>query len=411
MHLGTGDRGAAFNPWRGIDNDEITIAERLAERKIPTMMINDVANSVTKGKNFYKGFECYRVNRGQEGDFWWSDYSVPLEWPCEPELIRYPARRWHQILMNNSRRKTEDDWIAPGTFKMACEWIEANYKLDDFMLWVETFDPHEPWDPPQWYVDLYDPHYTGRIIAGPTYGFYREFGVTDREVEHMHARYCAEVTMVDAAIGRLLRTLAKVGLLDDVAIVFTSDHGAYFGLEGDGGAICKPHCVDQRGMLNGGAGSPVPPWRYFPLRTGTMRIPLMLKMPRQTKAQRIARIAQPWDITPTVLDLFGMPSPPEFSGESLLPVIEGKKLAPRLAGFNGASHGNTLIRQAINREWIYSVWTDGVREPSLIDLKNDPSQEGNAAREHPQVCAKLHKALHRFEPRIPSWKETQRDWF
>ena len=29
------------------------------------------------------------------------------------------------------------------------------------MLWLESFDPHEPWDPPRYYTDLYDPGYDG----------------------------------------------------------------------------------------------------------------------------------------------------------------------------------------------------------------------------------------------------------
>ena len=398
IYLGIGQEGKRFNQWKGIENKEITIAERLAEKKIPTMQITDVANSVTNGKNFFKGFECYCSNRGQEGDNTWLDDSVPLEWPVEPHLIRYTSDRWHQVLVNRAHRRVEDDWFAPSTYKLACEWLERNRKREDFLLWIETFDPHEPWDPPQWYIDLYDPGYKGRVFEAPTYGFYKEMGMTDREVRHIHARYAGECTMVDNCIGRLMKTLEKVGLDDEVAIVFTSDHGAYFGLEGDAGAICKPNNVGADGMLMSAGRPMTKPVRHFPLRTGTMRIPLLIHLPGQKRGQRIARITQPWDLTPTILALFGMKSPKEFFGESLLPVIGGKRMKQRACAFNGA--GGALW-QAINHNWIYSVWREGLREPSLIDLRGNPAQDRNAARKNPEICHRMQAAISSFDPDAP----------
>ncbi|MCX7015268.1 MAG: sulfatase [Candidatus Sumerlaeota bacterium] len=397
MALGMGDHGAAFNPWKGIGDDEVTLIERLARNKIHSMLITDVANTVTRGRNFFKGYSAYSVIRGQEGDPYWSDMDVPLEFPVDLSLIRYPAERWHQILINRARRRVEDDWFAPNTFKLACEWLERNRKRDDFVLWVETFDPHEPWDPPQWHIDRYDPGYQGRVFEAPTYGLYKEMGITDREMQHTHARYCGECSMVDTAVGRVLRKLEELRMLDDVALVFTTDHGAYFGLEGDNGLVCKPHVVGANGMVYSKGGGMIGPPRFFSLYTGTMRIPLFLKMPRQTKGKRIRPITQPWDITPTILDLFGMPAPKEFTGQSLLPLAEGKKTKPRPYAFNGASHG---VRQAMNEEWIYTVYLGGEREPWLIDLKNNPKQDKNAAKKHPEVCKTMHAALAKFDAEV-----------
>jgi len=397
IHLGVGDHGQAFNPWKGIDNDEIPVAQRLGEKGIHSMLITDVANNVTRGRNFYKGFSAYRVNRGQEGDPYWSDATVPLQFPVEPHLIRYPAGRWQQILVNRAHRRVEEDWFAPATYKLGCEWLERNWKRDNFILWLETFDPHEPWDPPQWHIDLYDPGYQGRVFDGPSYGFYREMGITEREMRHTHARYAGECTMVDSALGRLLRKLEELRLLDEVAIFFTSDHGAYFGLEGDAGLVCKPHFVGEDGAVHLAGGPLRGKPRFFPLRTGTMRIPLFLHLPGQTKQRRFRPIVQPFDLTPTILEWFGLKSPKEFTGESLLPLIRGKKMTPRLCAFNGASHG---LRQAINRDWIYATWLGGEREPWLIDLKNNPKQDKNAAKKHPDVCRKLRAALAKFDPDV-----------
>ena len=399
INIGRGDAGGhKFNPWINIRDNEATLAGRLSANGVHTAMITDVQNGVTDGRNMFKGFQYYLCNRGQEGDNVWSDESVPLDYPVPPELIRYNADMYHRVLINRAHRRVEDDYFAPGTYKLACEWLERNYKRDNFFLWIETFDPHEPWDPPQWYIDLYDPDYRGRVIEFPPYGFYKRLGITDREIKHTHARYAGECTMVDNCVARLLNTLEKLRLLDDVAIVFTSDHGIYAGLEGDAGTVCKPHFVGEEGAWLIQGRPPQGKITYFPLRTGTMRIPLFIKMPGQTKAKRVKRITQPWDLTPTVMDLFGLAPAPEFQGESLLPLTDGKKLPPRPYAFNGANQGQTRLRQAMNEKWIYACWPSGEREPWLIDLEGNPGQGKNAARKHPQVCQKAHRALAEFDP-------------
>jgi len=395
MHLGVGDKTGVVNTWTGIKDDETTLAERLGRRKIHTMMINDTANTLVKNMNFMKGFDAWFHVRGQEGDGWWSDDTVPLEFPVPKELIRYPPERWRQILVTRAHRRVEGDWFAPKTYGMACEWIERNYRRDNFLLWAETFDPHEPWDPPSWYTDLYDPGYKGRVFDAPIAGRYRQAGITEREMKHTHARYCGEVTMVDAAVGRILATLEKVGILDDVAIFFTTDHGGYFGLEGDYGMARKPHYVRPTGVVALEGYDKKKGVEVFPLMPALTRIPLFIRLPKQQRGKRFRQIAQPLDITPTVLDLFGAAAPPEFLGQSLLPLIEGKKKTTRRYAFSGASHG---LRQATNKDWLYAVFTEGQRKPWLMDLKKYPKAYTDVSKKHPDVCRRMRAALEAFDP-------------
>ncbi|MCX7016018.1 MAG: sulfatase [Candidatus Sumerlaeota bacterium] len=407
MHLGTGDRGLPLNRWKKIEDDEVTLAQRITDMGIHNMMINDVANSchqtrtVTNGisgMNFQRGFEFFLGNRGQEGDNTWLDMDVPLEYPVDPELIRYPALGWHKVLMNRAQRRFEDDWFAPGTFKLACEWIERNWKLDNFLLWVETFDPHEPWDPPQYYIDRYDPGYTGRIFDAPAYGRFKEFGITDAEIKNIHARYSGECAMVDTAVGRLLATLDKVNLLDEVAIIFTTDHGTYMGLPGDNDLLGKPHAVGADGKTMGGGKGMLKPVRHLAQYSGVCRIPLFVHLPGQSKSKRFRLITQPWDITPTVLELFGQKkAPPEFLGQSLLPVIEGKTKKIRNTAILGPSGAQF---QAMTPDWSYTVFNNQAGlPPFLVDRKTDKSESRNVAKKNPAVCASLLKEIEKFVKR------------
>jgi hypothetical protein len=231
--LGHGDKGVAFNRWKRIDDDEVTVPARLAEKKIPSMLITDTQNTVTRAVNLYRDFTAWTLNRGQEGDPHWMDATVPLTWPVPHPLIRYTEERWRQILVNRAHRNTETDWFAPGTYSLAIRWLEKNYRRDDFLLWMETFDPHEPWDPPQHYIDMYDPGYEGRVFDAPTYGLRKKIGITDRELRQIRARYAGEVSMVDTWFGNLLATLERLQILDETFVIFTSDHGIMLDEPGD----------------------------------------------------------------------------------------------------------------------------------------------------------------------------------
>ncbi|HID22587.1 MAG TPA: hypothetical protein EYP14_09315, partial [Planctomycetaceae bacterium] len=205
--LGRTNKGLAMNQWVALGDEEITFPKYLAEKGIPSMLITDTQNTVTRAPFLQRDFTAWAVNRGQEGDRCWLDAEVPYELPAPLRLIRYNAERWQQILTNRAHRRVETDWFAPGTYSMAIDWLQSNYKRKDFFLWIDTFDPHEPWDPPQHYIDRYDPGYKGRIIEAPPGGFRRKMGITNRELKQMRARYAGEVTMVDAWFGQMLATL------------------------------------------------------------------------------------------------------------------------------------------------------------------------------------------------------------
>ncbi len=62
-------------------------------------------------------------------------------------------------------------------------------------MYVDFFDPHEPWDPPRWYVDMYDPGYKGEEVIYPAYGSCGY--LTEDELSHIRAMYAGEAMLVD----------------------------------------------------------------------------------------------------------------------------------------------------------------------------------------------------------------------
>ena len=77
----------------------------------------------------------------------------------------------------------------------ACDWLEKNYKHDNFYLMVDTFDPHEPWDVPDWYIRRFDPEdYDGPEPIYPTYGHNK---MDERTTQRLNSLYRAEASLVD----------------------------------------------------------------------------------------------------------------------------------------------------------------------------------------------------------------------
>ncbi len=403
--LGHSDRRLPFNAWRFMERDEVTLPEILAQKEIPSQMITDVANCVTRGLNYYKGFTAWTVNRGQEGDPVWLNDSVPLHLPCKPEMIRYPLSRWRQVLMNRAHRMVETDWFAPGTFNMAINWLTQNCRRKDFLLWIDTFDPHEPWDPPQHYIDLYDPGYKGTVYEAPTYGLRRKMGISDRELKQIRARYAGEVSMVDAWVGQLVAALHRLRIWDDTAIVFTSDHGAYMDYPGDAGLICKPVQVDANGRWMSGGG-PAQAAQRFPMRLNLCRIPLIIHLPGQEKPRRISAVTQPWNVMPTILELFGIAPPDTCIGRSLVPEIKAGATKGPAHAFVGYA---AALAQVVSNDWFYAVWRES-EPPVLFDRRNDPHLKKNVASKRPAVVKDLHAAFVEFMKSVKTQDQYLTGW-
>ena len=78
-------------------------------------------------------------------------------------------------------RASEYDYCAPRTFVTAEQALEQLHR-ERFFLLIDTWDPHEPWDPPDWYVPPYLPDYDGRVVD-PPYTYYQRAGLTEADLD------------------------------------------------------------------------------------------------------------------------------------------------------------------------------------------------------------------------------------
>ncbi len=111
-------------------------------------------------------------------------------------------------------------------------WLDDNAGAHDrFFLFVDEFDPHEPFDTPDEYVRRYDPDWDGPPLIWPPYavGAVKRGIMSEREGRQIRARYGAKLTMIDHWLGKVLDRIDEKKLWDDTLVILCTDHGHYLG--------------------------------------------------------------------------------------------------------------------------------------------------------------------------------------
>jgi arylsulfatase A-like enzyme len=299
----TGRFAYTFMGWEPLGTGLQTLPGLLSRAGYLTMGVVDTPFFIRNGYAYDRGFDDFIWVRGQGDD-------------TRPEERADARLTW----------VSEADRLVARTMTAAEAWLERHYR-EPFFLYVDTWDPHEPWDAPDYYAALYKPDYDGRHLY-PSYGKWREHDLSEADLETARATYCGEVTMVDRWLGRLLEKIDLLGLRERTYVVFTSDHGFYFGEHGYFGKAEWFH--DPDAVLAPDAD--VPAWLpdswlltigWSPLYQELTRVPLLVRGPGLEPGRRRALTTAP-DIAPTVLGLVGVDPAPDMSGASFLDVLEGR---------------------------------------------------------------------------------------
>src|SRR5918995_253722 len=273
--------------------------------------------------------------------------------------------------------------------------------FDDF-VWVrgqgDDTRPHEPWDAPEYYTRKYREGYDGEQIY-PAYGNWKKAGLKQDDVDLGHATYCGEVSMVDFWIGRLLHKLDALGLRENTIVLFTSDHGFYFGEHDYFGKAEWVH--DPEAEIS--EDSSLPEWlqeswlltvERSPLYKELTNIPLIVRGPGLDPGHTRAMTTAP-DIAPTIMDLVGLGGvPTTMTGDSFGAVLDGSREEHRPLVVSSwplyLAKGEiiTAVDSKARRIDDYMPLTVTTRERSLIlggpddepelyDLARDPQEREN----------------------------------
>ncbi len=321
--LMTGRYTLPYAGWSPLTTEHLTLSDILWHQPVRTALISDTSPMNLPRFGYARGFEYVHYFRGQEFDHFYSKDPCNLDpdrfhkpaYSSEPgkqneELMAslYARQELMDYLPQRQHWQGDEDQMAAKVSSAAIDYIKRRDRTRPFFLWLDSFDPHEPWDPPSvWDPDLkcpYDPDYNGIEIINPV-PTYAETFLTDAEEHHIRMLYAEKVTLVDKWLGKVLDTLKEEGLYDDTLIVFLSDHGQPLGRGEHGHGIIRK-CR---------------PWPYEEL----VHIPLIVHYPGAAPG-RIRSFVQTADVAPTIMEYMGVTEHIEqMQGESLLPLIRGEK--------------------------------------------------------------------------------------
>ena len=371
----TGRSGGPFHAWRPLPFDIPTLPRALAERGYCTQLIHDTPHLVNGGHNFDWPFHAWTPVRGAEVDRPWIDDRprLPEHWRPDPlfDFVEAdPAQ--HRTLITyaraNRKRQRDEDWNAAKLFLTAAKFLRDNRSRDHFFLWVDCFDPHEPWDVPPEYATLYDrtPGYDGRV--DPRAFFVRDVrGVEPAAVDRIRGLYAAKVSWVDRWLGVFLAALEETGLAANTAIVLTADHGTRIGE------------YDHVG-------------KRAPVREQEAHVPLFVRVPGAGSG-RCGAIVQPQDLFATVTAIAGAEAPAELDSHDVLAVARGEAEPRRRLALSGPAASNwhplrgEALFTAFDGEWqLEAGATPGSSRLTRLGTLDD------VADEHPDVVERLHVA-------------------
>jgi len=267
-------------------------------------------------------------------------------------------------------------WIA----ERSCALMDEYVKRDEpFYLWSSFFDPHPPYLVPEPWDTMYDagsitipelvpgehadspPELQLTQQENPDYDPWRESGQGIHGCgSHLHNRkelaknvaiYYGMISLMDKQIGAILDKLEALGQADNTVVVFTTDHGHFFG---------------QHGLTAKG------PFHY----EDAVKVPFVVSMPGTVPANRQSTALQSLvDLPVTFLSMCGIAVPRGMTGMDQRAVWRGEQEAVREHVIIENRHEPTTIhmKSLVTDRYKLTVYYN--REyGEVYDLQEDPEE-------------------------------------
>ena len=312
----------------------------------------------------------YAIWMEEKGCSNWRDYFLPPTGNMDPAI----KHRWpipEQFHYNT--------WIAERTNALLDQYKEQG---ESFFLWASFFDPHpdylvpEPWDqmydPEQLTIPTVTPgehehnppHFGMTQEEKPDFSHLKEsgFGIhgyhshlrPDEERKQLVATYYGMISLMDKYIGRILDRLDELGLAEDTIVVFTTDHGHFFG---------------QHGLQAKGG------FMYEDL----IKLPFIARYPSKIPAGVVSPAIQSLvDLAPTFLYFAGLDVPHTMTGVDQSEVWMGRKSNARDHAICEFRHEPTTIHQKTYVDERYKITVYYRQEyGEIFDLQEDPGELHN----------------------------------
>jgi len=300
-----------------------------------------------------------------------------------------------------------------GMTDRAVEMIEqALTNPEPFFLYMAYRAPHLPIQAPQELVDKYLSRYAdlNQVEADRVDGLvraglwekdtpYRKYFTAARNMSEAKKKdyqlraaiHASMMEKVDDNIGKVLKTLEQTGELDNTLVIYLSDNGAASHL---GDLMNTPYYGCKALMWEGGT-----------------KTHCIMQWPEVVQPGTITEsIGWVGDFLPTCLEIAGGTYPAEFrgtqtaplDGRSLLPILQGKQMAPPEYLFSNDKGQQAVIYKGRWKLLIEPGWyIQTSKQPGiayeLYDLQNDPAERTNVSKQNPEMVEQLANACEEWQ--------------
>ena len=315
---------------------EVLVTKILADAGYDCGLAGKLHISRAKGRIERRTDDGYRV-------FHWSHHPKP-DWPeghgyadwlqkeknVDPHELFEPVRyiNYGEGVPEEYHQST---WCTEKTIEFITEKRDGPWLMS-----VNPFDPHPPFDPPKSYLSRYDPEKLPYpLFKESDIDHQKAFVAIDQQTRKavnphdmqaapkssmgsgegdtaslppdlydprtIRAAYYAMIELLDTQFGRILDTLEDTGQLQNTIIIFTSDHGELLG---------------DHGLLYKGC-------RFY---EALVHVPLIIVWPEKWQKNRRSKgLVELVDLAPTILEAAGVAIPESMQGLSLGGILDGSK--------------------------------------------------------------------------------------
>jgi arylsulfatase A-like enzyme len=298
---------------------------------------------------------------------------VPHE--TDPALRRMKGgQRLLQNTLFQSVAKAAGRRMRPA--RLYCSAAEVTDQVTQWLEQAET--PFFAW---VHFMDMHWPYHLEHTLTRPSgvaqawrdlaimYGRSNTNGdgaITTAQRDRFVGLYEQALHYLDAQIGRLLESLARLGYDEDTIVVAVADHGEEF-LEHGRWGHWESNLFDE-----------------------ILKVPLIMRLPHVSQGRTIQRQVPLLDLMPTLLDLCGCPSPAGVAGTSFAPLLTGCE-----ANYEGETVISEMQREpwhriAVRTESFKYIWDNKHPDrPELYDLAADPGEKQNKSAEYPEMVGQF----------------------
>jgi hypothetical protein len=258
---------------------------------------------------------------------------------------------------------------AENLWSIAKKWIMPGKAKPQF-VYLAVIEPHVIYNPRKEFLAKYwDKPYTGPIkpvLTGIQLGKIKQgtLKVNATDKAYIEALHNAEITQSDAAFAAFIQDLKTAGLYDTSAVIVISDHGDEFWDHGDCGHAQGAH-------------------------QELVHVPFIIRAPGLLPAGRaIDTDVEAMDLSPTLLELAGLPIPDSMQGRSVIPLaLDEVGGSPAV----GLTQNETIARGL--KSGRYRLIHSGVARMELFDELDDPREQHELSGQRPIALRQMRNVL------------------